>query len=282
MGPVERTWSEVEAAGRASARRPAARALFRAGYFARGVVYAVMGLVALRVALGGGGRTTDSKGAVATLADAPVGGALVAALAVGLVGLALWNVVQGIADPDGTRRSGAWAVASRAGQVLAGLAYASLAYAAVRLAFGEGAGPMGDAAARSWTGRALSLPGGRALVLAGGALAVFVGARQIWIGVRRRFLAHLGAMSPPVERLARQTGTAGFATQGTVFALVGLFFAQAAFERDPREATGFDGALEVIARQPLGMALLALASLGLLAYAVFSFIEGRHRRMRAR
>jgi hypothetical protein len=75
---------------------------------------------------------------------------------------------------------------------------------------------------------------------------------------------------------------AGFATQGLVFALVGLFFAQAALERDPGEATGFDGALQVIARQPLGMALLAATAVGLLAYAAYAFIEGAHRRMGGR
>ncbi|WP_242361681.1 MULTISPECIES: DUF1206 domain-containing protein [Anaeromyxobacter] len=277
-------WSEVERAGDRSARRPWVRALARAGFAAKGAVYAVIGALALRLALGEGGRATDSKGALATLAQAPLGGALVAALAIGLVGMALWFEVQAIADPDGERRRGAWAVLSRVGQAIGGLGYVSLALAAVRLASGGRAGPSGNAAARSWTARALELPAGRVLVLAAAAIVVFVGARQIWTGVRRKFLKHLDLARAGawVRRWAAPLGTLGFTAQGVVFVLVGLFFAQAALEGDPHEATGFDGALATLARQPYGAVLLGAAALGLLAYAAFALVEGRYRRLGAR
>jgi Domain of Unknown Function (DUF1206) len=241
-------------------------------------------VLALRLALGEGGRTTDSKGAIATIAHGPLGGVLVVALAVGLVGMALWFEVQAIADPDREWRRGPWAVVARVGQGLAGLGYASLAVAAVRLAFGESAGPGGDAAARSWTARVLALPAGRVLVVVGAAIVLVVGARQIWNGVGRKFLKHVDLVraGARVRRWAARLGVVGFTTQGIVFVLVGLFFAQAALERDPREATGFDGALATLARQPFGSALLAVAALGLLAYAAFALVEGRFRRIGGR
>ncbi|WP_242346521.1 DUF1206 domain-containing protein [Anaeromyxobacter terrae] len=278
-------WSEVERAGGRSTRRPWVQALARAGFAAKGAVYAVIGTLALRLALGEGGRATDSKGAIATLAHAPLGGALVGALAIGLVGLALWFVIEAIADPGGQRRRGAWAILSRVGQGIGGLGYASLALAAVRLATGGGAGRSGNAAARSWTARALELPAGRVLVLAGAGIVIFVGARQIWTGLGRKFLRHLdlARAGPWVRRWGATLGAVGFTTQGVVFTLVGLFFAQAALERAPREATGFDGALATLAHQrPYGAALLAAAALGLLAYAAFAFVEGRYRRLSAR
>lgn len=281
MDGARQALNEVEQAGRRTARHPWVQSLGRAGYAAKGVVYGVIGLLALALAAGAGGTTTDSKGAIATIAGAPAGRALVILLAVGLAGLAAWLVVDGGADPGGRRRSGAWAVASRAGEMVAGLAYASLAVAALRIGSGDGAGPGGDEAARSWTARALTLPAGRALVLAGAAIVIFVGARQVWIGLGRKFMEHLdlGAAGARVRRLAPTLGAVGFSTQGAVFALVGIFFAQAAMERDPSEATGLDGALEAIARQPHGMVLLGLAALGLLAYAAFAFVEARHRRL---
>jgi hypothetical protein len=246
-------------------------------------VYAVIGVLALRLALGEGGRTTDSKGALATIAQAPLGGMLVVALAVGLVGMALWFEVQAIADPDGDRPRGAWAMLSRIGQGIAGLGYASLAVAAVRLAFGESAGPGGDAEARSWTARVLELPAGRALVVVGAAIVLVVGAPDL----ERRRSQVPEARGPRTRRSsvaawAARLGAVGFTAQGVVFVLVGLFFAQAAFERDPGEATGFDGALATLARQPFGSMLLAVAALGLLAYAAFAFIEGRYRRIGGR
>jgi hypothetical protein len=274
-------WQAVEQAGRRTARQPWFRRAARFGYAAKGTVYAVMGLLALALAAGAGGRTADTKGAVATIASAPAGRVLVAILAAGLAALAAWLVLDGLADPEGRRRAGAWSIASRIGEAISGLAYGSLAYAAVRLALLRGAGRGGDAAARSWTASALDLPGGQILVLAGAAVALFVGGRQIWIGARRRFLRQLdlGRMSGRLRAWAARAGAAGLVTQGAVFALVGIFFAQAAVERDPGEATGFDGALAVVARQPLGMTLLAVAALGLLAYAAYAFVEGTHRKI---
>jgi hypothetical protein len=271
----------IERAGDEAARSPALHGAARLGHAAKAIVWAVIGVLALSLAVGAGGRTTDSKGAVASIAAAPAGRALVAVLAAGLAALALWLVVDAIADPGGRRRSGAMAIGSRVGQAISGLAYGALAYAAVRLALLQGAGQGGDEAARSWTAKALSLPGGRAIVLAGAAVALFVGGRQIWNGAGRKFLKQLelSRMSARLRRWAARTGAVGFVTQGAVFALVGVFFAQAAIERDAREATGFDGALQAIARQPLGMALLAAVALGLLAFAAYTFIEGAHRKM---
>jgi hypothetical protein len=276
--------SQVERAGDRSTGRPWVRTLARAGYVAKAAVYAVIGVLALRLAVGEGGRTTDSMGAIATIAQARLGGVLVVALAVGLVGMALWFEVQAIADPDRERRRGAWAMVARAGHAVAGLGYASLAVVAARLALGESAGPSGDAAARSSTARVLALPAGRVLVMVGAAIVLVVGARQIWSGVGRKFLKHvdLARAGARVRRWAARLGAVGFTVQGIVFVLVGLFFAQAALERDPDEATGFDGALETLARQPFGSVLLAVAALGLLAYAAFALAEARYRRIGGR
>jgi hypothetical protein len=274
---------ELERAGERQAGHPVVRALARAGHAAKAVVYALIGGLALQLALGGAGRATDSRGAIATLGRAPHGRALVLVLAVGLAGMALWMIVEAVGDPRRTRRSGLLAAASRVGEVIGGLGYLALAYAAVRLAFGGGAGPSGDAQAQSWTARALQLPAGRWLVLAGAAIVVIVGVRQIRKGVTRKFLEHLD-LSRARGRLARWAaplGVAGLSAQGAVFTLVGVFFAVAAIRHDAQEATGFDGALAAIARQPSGMALLGVVALGLLAYAAFSAVEARLKRLGA-
>lgn len=279
-GPEEALRS-VEQAGVRSARSDTVRKLARAGYYAKAFVYAVIGTLAVRVAIGTGGKTTDSRGAIATAAQAPFGKILVVALAAGLAGLALWNVVEAVGDPERRRRDGAWALLSRVGQLGAGLAYGSLALAALRMALGDGRGPSGEQSAEAWTARALALPAGRWIVLAGAAVALFVGGRQIWVGVRRKFLEKLdtAAMGARLRRWSERLGAAGFTAQGTVFAVVGVFFAFAAIRRSPGEATGFDGALARIAAQPWGMALLFAVAVGLLAFAAFAVVEGRHRRL---
>ena len=52
---------------------------------------------------------------------------------------------------------------------------------------------------------------------------------------------------------------------------------RAAWQFDPKEAIGLDGALAKLAHQSYGHVLLGAAALGLLAYALFSFVEARYR-----
>jgi hypothetical protein len=274
-------WQAVERAGRRTARHPALRLAARLGFGAKGVVYAVIGLLALVLAAGAGGKTTDSRGALATVASAPAGRVLVALLAAGFAALAVWHLLDAVADTDGRHRSGWGAAAVRVGRAISGLAYGSLTVAAARLALSRPAGAGGDALARSYTARALDLPAGRVLVFAGAAIVILVGLHRIRTGLGRGFLGDLD-LNRASERLrawAARLGTAGFATQGVVFALVGVFFARAAIQGDAGEATGFDGALQALARQPPGMALLAAVAVGLLAYGAYAFMEGTHRKM---
>lgn len=274
----------AEQAGVRSMRHPWIRRAAAAGYAARGLVYATVGLLSLRLALGLGGRTTDSRGAIATLGEGAFGKALVVVLAAGLAALALWMLADALFDPKGTRRSGLFAAVSRIAQGVASAGYVALGYAALRVALGDGRVRSGDAAAESWTARALQLPAGRWLVLVAAVIAAVVGARQIWRGLGARFLENLDLSSagPRLRRWAVRLGKAGLSAQGVVFVLVGLFFAVAGAQGDPSEAAGFDGALAAIARQPAGTALLGVVALGLLAYAGFSVIEGRHQRVRGR
>lgn len=269
----------LQALSRDVASHPRLKRLARAGLYARAAVYAVVGLLALGLALGRGGETTDTKGALGTIARAPFGTAVLAVLAAGLAALGLWFVVEAIANVEGRR--GWKGAAGRVGQACAGIAYGWLALAAVKLVLGAREGPHGNAAARSWTARALELPAGRVLVALAGAVVLAVGLRRIWTGLRRRFMKKLevARMGPALARAARVTGAAGLAAQGLVLAVVGGFLFQAALRASPGAARGFDGALAAVARQPSGATLLAAVALGLLAYAAYAALEGRYRRM---
>jgi hypothetical protein len=270
----------LERAGRRSATHPWLRRLARAGFAARGLVYAIVGTLALLLALGEGGRTTDPRGAVATIARAPFGRALVISLAVALAGLALWMLFDALVDPE-RRRSGVGGALSRIGEAIAALGHGALALAALRMALGARSGPRGEQIAESWTARALALPAGRWLVLAAAGVVIVVGVRQAWIGAGRRFFEQLdvSGMSARRRRWASAVGVAGHSAQGVLFVLVGVFFAQAALRYDPAEVVAFDGALAAVARQPWGAALLGAVAIGVLAHAAYSLVEAAHRRL---
>ncbi|CAL9367989.1 DUF1206 domain-containing protein [Streptomyces griseomycini] len=269
--------------GRAGARRAANGSVregaARAGLTARGVIYLLVGVLALRIAFGDGRRQADRGGALAELADKPFGAALLWALGVGLVGMALWRLTEalfGAVGKDGrSARKRLLAVARCV--FYAFVASSVLAFAVDR---GKGSGSS-DRQSRDLTARAMELPAGQWLVGLGGAVIVGVG---VWIGVqavRRKYHDKLkfGELSPRARRLVDVTGVGGGAARGLVFAAAGAFIVRAAIAYEPDRAKGLDDTLRSFAGTPLGPWLLVCVSAGLVLFGVFSFALARWRRV---
>ncbi|MGC5410415.1 DUF1206 domain-containing protein, partial [Streptomyces sp. DT225] len=198
--------SATASKGRGKARRAgnstAVEAAGRAGFVARGVIYFLVGLLALRIAFndgdgkGGGGKQADRGGALAEIAQKPFGHVLLWVLGIALVGMALWRLSEaafGAAGPDGHKATKRLASGGRA-VFYAFVAYSVLSFAAGDTGSGSG---KGDARSQDVTARALDLPGGRWIV---GAAGVGIACAGLWIAGRaalRKFHKHLrmGAMS---------------------------------------------------------------------------------------
>jgi hypothetical protein len=256
-------------------------AVARAGFLAKAALYAVVGVYALRAALGiRGGRTIDVKEALAAIVRGEHGDAAVSLLSAGIAGLGLWFVVEALANPYRQPRS-RFAAVARVGQALGGVGYLALGAVGLRIAVGEGAGPSGDEIARAFASRVLDQPTGPWAAGIVGVVIAAVGARQVLHGVGGAALATVAVSrtSALFRRAARRLAALGFAVQGTLFACVGLFLVEAAFAGDPGEATGTGGALAALAAQPYGATLLLAAAVGLLAYALFAGIEGATKRL---
>src|SRR5688500_806659 len=117
-------------------------ALARIGYLAKALLYATVGILAAQAALGEGGRTTDLGGALREVVQAPMGEALLFAIAAGLAGYALWRLVEAFTDAEG-KGDDAKGIARRVGSAARGLAHGALAIAAFDLATGNGGGSGG-------------------------------------------------------------------------------------------------------------------------------------------
>jgi hypothetical protein len=275
VGQVERA-----ARGAAHEARPWIVALARLGYAARGVVYAVVGLLALRAAFGAGGETTGAQGAIRTIGEQPFGKFLLGVVGLGLAGFALWKLIQAITNPE--RRTGGKGALLRLADVASGLIYAGLALAAFRMITGSGGGQGGDSA-RSWTAELMSKPFGRWLVVLAGVGILVYGLRMIQKAANDAFMRHLatGEMSPTERLWAHRAGKLGLAARGVVFVIIGGFLARAGLAANPGEARGLEGALDTLATQPYGPWLLALVALGLLAFGVYGLVEARYRRIAA-
>lgn len=253
------------------------RILARVGLVAKGVSYGLVGVLALKLALGDGGKATSRQGALAEIAQHSFGKVLLVLLALGFAAYALWRLVDAVfgrADDDGGMKE--WA--KRAGYAARGLIYAALTVSAIKILAGSGGGGSQNTEAHKRTAQILSWPAGTWLVGLAGAILIGVGAYNVYRGVEKKFLKHWHEnLGESARRFGTRAGVAGLPARGLVFGLIGVFAIKAAVEYDPKEAIGLDGALQKLANHGYGSVLLGLAAAGLLAYAVFCFAEARYR-----
>jgi hypothetical protein len=268
---------QVEGAAQAALSSPWMERMARTGYAARGVVYAVVGLLAVQTAFGARSRPTDTRGALQEVAGKSM--PLLWLLAIGLLGYAVWRIVQGFLDREhkGTDLKG---LAHRVGRVGTGLIYGSLGVAAVRLARGAH-GSSGGQGYREWTAKLMSQPHGRWLVAAVGMGVIAGGLHQIWRGWTEKFRKEirLQEMDATERKLAINAGKLGLISRGAVFLISGGFLIQAARRFDPGQARGLGGALAALAAQPHGTILLALVAVGLIAFGAYSLLLARYGRI---
>lgn len=267
--------ADAGAAASSAAAGPAAERLGQAGLAAKGVLYAVIGFLALQLALGNKARSASQQGALRTVAQQPFGKVLLAVLAVGLLAYTLWRLSQVFLHHGEDSRAEAWA--KRGSCLLRAVVYGSLFAATLRLLTGSGGGSGGSPSESSLTARVLQLPFGVALVVGVGLAVVGVGLYQGYKGVSKRFLEELrtARMTPGQRTWATRIGTAGLVARGAVFCLLGFFVVKAALEFEPRQATGLDGALQRLTAQPYGPWLLGVVAIGLFAYGVYCGVQAR-------
>lgn len=248
----------------------------RIGYGAKAVVYALIGVIALRSALGAG-RAEGQEGVFRTVLQQPFGQILLAVVIVGLVAYALWRMVQATADPDAEGSDTEGAI-KRVAYAVSGLVYASFAVAATRLLFGIASG--GDAA-QDWTALLMAQPFGVWLVGAVALILLLTGLYQFYRAVGADFMDSLarGSMSDTETSWARRAGRFGFAARGVVYLLIGVFLLRAALQTDPQEAGGLGEALRTLGDQPYGPWLLGVVAGGLIVYALFALVLARYRRI---
>jgi hypothetical protein len=253
--------------------------LARVGLIAYGVVHVLVAWLALQLAWGGGGRSADQSGAMATLAEQPFGKPLLWVLALGLIALAVWQAAEVLRWRSGWSASGKTrtkALKKSGGSLVKAAIYIILAILALR--FATGGGQSSSQQQQTTTAGVFGWPGGRFLVAAAGLILIGIGVWHVYKGISRRFLKQIDlADAPPAAtRLVTRLGQVGFPAKGVALALVGGLLGYAAITFDPSKAQGLDGALRTVLQAPFGRILLTLVAVGIAAFGAFCFVRARY------
>lgn len=249
--------------------------LARLGYAAKGVVYILVGLLALQAARGSQ-QATDSGGALRSMVSQPFGQVLLGIIALGLAGYTLWRWVAALLNPEGEKTG------TRVGYAISGVVHIGLTLTAARLAMGWGDnGRGGDQAASHWTAEVMSHPLGRWLVALAGIVIAGYGLQQLRHAYTVKLDKQLALreLSGEMRAWVVRVGRAGLAARGVVFGIIGIFLLLAALRTDPGEARGLGGALQALEQQPFGPWLLGVVAVGLMAYGIYELVRARYRRI---
>ena len=263
------------------AASPALVMLGRAGYAAKGIVYVVMGALAARAALGAGGKTTDTRGAINVIGDGPMGTIALLAIGIGLIGYMLWRLIAAVTDAEG-KGDHPTKLAVRGSQAARGIAYGVLGVQALRALGGDDVGSQG-AATRHWTARLLDMPFGRALVIGVGLGVLGYAGYQLYRACsdKPKKDLDLAKAGPTQATWIVRLGRFGIAARGVVFAMIGVFLLRAGMQKDSDEAGGIAQSLQALGSASYGKLVLGAVAFGLIAYGIYQLATARYRRMRA-
>ena len=240
------------------------RWLVRLGFAARGLVYILVGFLALTAAPGDNGP----QGAFNLLQDGPLGAPILYAAALGLVGYALYRLSSLLFDVE-SHGTGGKGIIHRIGHGASGVAHLALAWTAFQFAHGTQSAPSeSDQAA---AGTLLSFPLGSLALGVIGVGFVAAAVMQATGAVTADFMTSTAADAPSV---VKPLGRIGYAARAVVFLVIGWSLVQSAWFGSTEQIKSLGEAIGTLADQG---PLYTLVAAGLLVFGVFSLLLARYR-----
>jgi hypothetical protein len=255
----------------------AVRVMYRLGYAAKGLVFLIIGVMALMLMMGMGGQLSDPTDALKVIHRQPFGQFLLLLTGISLLGYVAWRAAQSIFNVEHKEHSAKNAI-KRIGYAISGLVYLSLSVLAIR-GFMEGR-VQNNEGSMGLTAKALDLPAGPALVMITGAIIIGVGLFHFVMGFQKRFMKQFenGRMTEKEREIIEKSGMIGLPARGFTFGIIGYFFIRAGMHANAAETKDTKGVMEHILGLPMGEAILAIIAVGFVCYAVYCFAAARYRR----
>ena len=244
----------------------------RAGMFAKGVVYILIGGLTTMAAINAGGETSDKSSAFRFVLEQPFGKILLGLIALGMTGYVVWRFIQAIKDPED---EGGW---RRIGYASSGFFYGLIAFSAVQMTV-QGGGDSSSGKQEYFLSMLLDSTAGQIAV---GVIAVIFFGKAAWqlyrafSGKFKKKLSHMDINSNS-RNILLKSGLIGYISRGIVIGVIGYLFLMAAIRSSSEQAGGTKEAFQILQNSVAGPTLLALVSFGLLAYGVFMIVKANYR-----
>jgi len=275
MGSISSQTTRASMSARRASESPAARALARFGLAARGVIYILIGWLAIELALGHSSQQPNQQGALQLLAGKSYGLITLWLIGIGFVGYSLWRLSEAA---FGVTVEGNGA-GPRIKSLVRGIVYAFLAYLTFQVISGSSSNQTHKQ--QDLTAKVMHHTGGQWLVGLVGLIILIVGVALVVEGIKHKFMKYLltGQMSRRTRMVVERLGMIGTTARGVVFAIVGALIIDAAVTFSPKKSGGLDKALLTLRQQTFGEFLLLIVAVGVLIFGVYGLCEARWRKV---
>lgn len=239
----------------------------RLGFFARAIVYILLGYIALNTA----SRADEGQSAVfEMLRGMPGGSALLIVTAVGLFAYGIFRLFCAFLDLDG--KGSDWkGIAQRAGQFVSAVAHMLLGYTAWKFTSQLNPSGGGDQKSQQAAQTLIDLPLGPLLLGLVGVYFLITAGSQAMKAWKASFMHEIAADAPP---FTRTLGQIGHAARAAVFVVIGWSLIKAAWFQQEERAHAIGGALASLREN--NVVYMAVAA-GLLIFGLFSLVLARYR-----
>jgi len=262
-------------------RQPFIKRLAEFGFYTKGFLFIVIGVLAILVAMGDrSGKLADPTGALTLIAQFTYGKILLVIFIAGAFGHGAWNILRGVADVDNAGKN-FQGISKRVIAVSVGFFYFFLAWTAWSIILTNQVMVENGTVQKTMTGIILALPLGAVLVFLIGLIVIGAGVSECYRGVTGKFQEdfRVREMQGGKRKVVTVLGALSFTARAVIFGLMGYFFITAAIESDPNAAMGIDGALRTLGQSSYGKILLFVAATGVICHGVLSLYEARYRRI---
>ncbi|NLR38353.1 DUF1206 domain-containing protein [Novosphingobium sp. ERW19] len=240
--------------------------LARVGFAARGLVYVLLGYLALTAEKS---DIDDGAGDIFWVLNAIPGGPVVLYVAAaGLVGYAMYRLSAALFDIE--RKGTSWkGRALRVGYLASAVIHLGLAWTAARIA--SGARGAGEDSSAQMAGGVLDFPFGSTLLGVIGVGILIAAIFQARSAVTAGFMRHISSHAPS---FTCWIGRAGHAARAVVMALIGWSLLRTAWFGESQEVVSLGKAINNLRDMETGFQFVAA---GLLLFGIFSIITARYR-----